>query len=129
MPITGKVLFVSRALDPVNKTITLHVQFSLPKNEEIHADMNLKAVITGVSTNKPLMALPSTTIYDDGDNKYIFVAMNPEANQVGMKKFRIEILNEDEGYTVIKSIQKLPENCWVADNNVLAIEAERKKYE
>jgi cobalt-zinc-cadmium efflux system membrane fusion protein len=128
-PITGKVLFVSRALDPENKTITLHVQFSLPKNEEIHADMNLKAVITGLSNNKPSMAIPSTTIYDDGDNKYIFVTMNPEANQVGMKKFRVEILNEDEGYTVIKSIQKLPENCWIADNNVLAVEAERKKYE
>lgn len=46
-----------------------------------------------------------------------------------MKKFRVEILNEDEGYTVIKSIQQLPENCWIADNNVLAVEAERKKYE
>lgn len=129
LPITGKVLFVSRALDPVNKTITLHVQFSLPKNQQIHADMNLKAVITGISNNKPLMALPSTTIYDDGDNKYIFVAMTPYANQVGMKKFRVEILNEDEGYTVIKSIQKLPENCYIADYNVLAVEAERKKYE
>jgi cobalt-zinc-cadmium efflux system membrane fusion protein len=128
-PIIGKVLFVSRALDPVNKTITLHVQFSVPKNEDIHADMNLKAVITGISNNNPLMAIPSTSIYDDGDNKYIFVTTDPSKNQVGMKKFRVEIVNEDEGYTVIRSIQKLPKNCWVADNNVLAVEAERKKYE
>jgi RND family efflux transporter MFP subunit len=128
-PLSGKVLFVSRALDPVNKTITLHVQFTQPNNKEIHADMNIKAVITGISNSKPLLAIPSTTIYDDGDNKYIFVTMDPTKNQVGMKKFRIEILNEDEGYAVIKSIQQLPENCWVADNNVLAIEAERKKNE
>jgi len=46
-----------------------------------------------------------------------------------MKKFRVEVLKEDEGYAVIKSIQKLPKDCWIADYNVLAIEAERKKNE
>lgn len=128
-PITGKVLFVSRALDPENKTITLHVQFNLPKNEDIHADMNLKAVITGLSNDKPMLAIPATTIYDDGDNKYIFVTTDPQKNEVAMKKFRVDIITEDEGYTVIESIQKLPESCYVADHNVLAIEAERKKNE
>jgi hypothetical protein len=46
-----------------------------------------------------------------------------------MKKFRIEVLKEDEDFVVVKSIQKLPEDCWIADHNVLAIEAERKKNE
>jgi len=128
-PVQGKVLFVSRALDPTNKTITLHVQFAQPHNEEIHADMNVKAVITGQAGNVAEMAIPTTTLYDDGEHKYVFVAMNPKSEKVQMKKFRVEVLKEDEGYAVIKSIQKLPKDCWVADYNVLAIEAERKKNE
>lgn len=128
-PVQGNVLFVSRALDPTNKTITLHVQFTKPKQEEIHADMNVKAVITGQSGSVPEMAIPGTTLYDDGEHKYIFVSTNPNTDKVAMKKFRVEIIKEDEGYVVIKSIQKLPNNCWIADYNVLAIEAERKKNE
>ncbi|MFN7312858.1 MAG: efflux RND transporter periplasmic adaptor subunit [Bacteroidota bacterium] len=128
-PVQGKVLFVSRALDPTNKTITLHVQFAQPQHEEIHADMNVKAVITGQAGSVAEMAIPATTLYDDGEHKYIFVAMNPKNEKVQMKKFRVEVLKEDEGYAVIKSIQKLPKDCWIADYNVLAIEAERKKNE
>jgi len=128
-PVQGNILFVSRALDPTNKTITLHVQFTKPKQEEIHADMNVKALITGQSGSVPEMAIPSTTLYDDGEHKYIFVSTNPNTEKVAMKKFRVEIIKEDEGYVVIKSIQKLPTNCWIADYNVLAIEAERKKNE
>jgi RND family efflux transporter MFP subunit len=128
-PVQGNVLFVSRALDPTNKTITLHVQFTKPKQGEIHADMNLKAIITGQSGSAPEMAIPSTTLYDDGDHKYIFVCTNPETEKVEMKKFRVEVLKEDDGFVVIKSIQKLPPDCWIADYNVLAIEAERKKNE
>jgi len=128
-PVQGNILFVSRALDPTNKTITLHVQFTKPKQEEIHADMNVKALITGQSGSVPEMAIPSTTLYDDGEHKYIFVSTNPNTEKVAMKKFRVEIIKEDEGDVVIKSIQKLPTNCWIADYNVLAIEAERKKNE
>ncbi len=128
-PIDGKVLFVSRALDPTNKTITLYVSFTKPKNIEIHADMNLKAVITGVASNTPMQAIPATSIYDDGDHEYIFATANTTSDQVAMKKFRVETVKEDDGFVVIKSVQKLPKDCWVADNNVLAIEAERKKNE
>lgn len=125
----GKILYVSRALNPENKTITLHVQFEKPKGEQIHADMNVKALITGLSLVESKMALPATAIYDDGNAKYIFVTTNANAEKVAMKKFRVEIITEDDDYVVIKSIQKLPENCMIADNNVLAVEAERKKNE
>jgi cobalt-zinc-cadmium efflux system membrane fusion protein len=128
-PIKGKVLYVSRALDPNNKTITLHVHFAQPQHKEIHADMNVKAVITGQAGNLPEMAIPATSLYDDGEHKYLFVANNPKSQVVQMKKFRIEVLKEDEDFVVVKSIQKLPEDCWIADHNVLAIEAERKKNE
>ena len=128
-PIDGKVMFISRALDATNKTITLYVSFTKPKNTDIHADMNLKAVITGVASNTPMQALPATSIYDDGEHQYIFATTNITSELVAMKKFRIETIKEDDGYVVIKSIQKLPKDCWVADNNVLAIEAERKKNE
>lgn len=128
-PVTGKVLYISRALDPENKTITLHVQFTKPKEENIHADMNVKAMITGLSEAKSSMSLPATTIYDDGQARYIFVTTTAEQSVVHMKRVRVEVLHEDDEYVVVKPFQKLPEGCLVADYNVLAVEAERKKNE
>jgi cobalt-zinc-cadmium resistance protein CzcA len=49
--------------------------------------------------------------------------------QVKMKKVRVEILKEDDDFLVIKPFNTLSENIWFADNNLLALEAERKKNE
>lgn len=128
-PVQGKILFVSRALDPVNKTITLHVQFAKPKGEQIHADMNVKALITGLSLTKSNRAVPGTAIYDDGTNRFIFITGDATKEQVELKKVRVEVIHEDDSFVVVNPILEIPANCWIADHNVLAIEAERKKNE
>jgi len=127
----GKVLYVSRALDEKNRSITLHVQFERPQTTEmILSDMNIKARLEANGSVPVTNTLPRTALYDDGDKKYIFVTTNARQPQVRMRRYRVEVEQSDDQYVQVRTLEQLPPGqVWVANNNVLAIESERKKNE
>lgn len=126
----GKIAYISRAIDAQNKAITLHVNFKRPNTKEpILADMNVKVKIVGVGTKTSENTLPKTAIFDDGDNKFIFCASGPTPEKIAFRKYRVEILREDEQYVQVKVLENIPSDVKIANKNVLALEAERKKNE
>jgi len=128
-PTTGKIVYISKSLDPENKTITLYAKVENKLGRTFMSDMNIKAIISSDMNGEEYNVIPSTAVYDDGEAKYVFVTEDTKSNLVKMKKIRVEILKEDDDFLVIKPFITLPENIWFADNNLLALEAERKKNE
>lgn len=128
-PVEGKILYVSRALDPTSKTITLHVSFPKPSKEVYLANMNIKATIQGVIEKKSNYTVPSTALYDNGDATYLFLTSDPKSNKVSLRKTRVEVEQTSDSFVSIRTETPLSQQLWIADNNVLSLEAERKKNE
>jgi membrane fusion protein, heavy metal efflux system len=127
--VEGKILYVSRALDPTSKTITLHVSFPKPSKEVYLANMNIKATIQGVIEKKSNYTVPSTALYDNGDATYLFLTNDPKSNNVSLIKTRVEVEQAGDSFVSIRTEKPLSQQLWIADNNVLSLEAERKKNE
>lgn len=129
-PVTGRVAYISRSLDAENRTITLHVNFKLPgAQRKLMSEMNVRAKIVGETERSSPNTLPRTAILTDGEASYIFATTNPGAERIPLRKFKVEIENEGEDYVQVDVIEKLPTTAKVANKNILALEAERKKNE
>lgn len=127
--VKGTVAYISRAVDDQNNAITLHVNFTRPKGELLAADMSVQARIVGTGEYVSKTALPRTAILDDGEGKFMFVTSRSTADTIPFRKQKIEITRQGDQYVEVRPLGKLPANIKIANNNVLALEAERKKGE
>lgn len=127
--VKGTVAYISRAVDDQNNAITLHVNFTRPKGELLAADMSVQARIVGTGEYVSKTALPRTAILDDGEGKFMFVTSQSTADTIPFRKQKIEITRQGDQYVEVRPLGKLPANIKIANNNVLALEAERKKGE
>ncbi|WP_266367371.1 efflux RND transporter periplasmic adaptor subunit [Tellurirhabdus rosea] len=129
-PVRGKVAYISRSLDAENRAITLHVTYERPKTSNLMlADMNVQARLIGVGTRTSQNTLPRTAILDDGEAKFIFLTSRWENDTIPLKKQKVEIVSQGESFVEVRPVGKVPAAVKVANNNVLALEAERKKLE
>ncbi len=128
--VQGKVASVARALDMENGAITLYVNFKRPQTKEtIFSDMNVRARVVGSTETKSSNTLPRTAILDDGEGLYIFATSQPNASKIPLRKTKVEIEREGDEYVQVKILEKMPSGMKVANKNILALEAERKKNE
>ncbi len=128
--VQGKVASVARALDTENGAITLYVNFKRPQTKEtIFSDMNVRARVVGSTDTKSSNTLPRTAILDDGEGLYIFATSQPNATKIPLRKTKVEIEREGDDYVQVKILEKMPSGMKVANKNILALEAERKKNE
>lgn len=128
--VQGTVASVSRSLDTENGAITLYVNFKRPKsNEIIFSEMNVRARIVGSTEKNSPNTLPRTAILNDGEANYIFGTSEPDAAKIPLRKLKVEVENEGEDYVQVKVLEKVPAGIKVANKNILALEAERKKNE
>lgn len=128
--VQGTVANVSRSLDTENGAITLYVNFKRPKTKEIiFSEMNVRARIVGATEKNSPNTLPKTAILNDGEANYIFGTSEPNAAKIPLRKLKVEVENEGEDYVQVKVLEKVPAGIKVANKNILALEAERKKSE
>lgn len=127
--VKGTVAYISRAVDDENNAITLHVNFARPKGEMLAADMSVQARIVGTGEYVSKTAVPRTAILDDGEGKFMFVTSRSTADTIPFRKQKVEITRQGDQYVEVKPLGKLPADIKIANNNVLALEAERKKGE
>lgn len=129
-PVVGKVQYISQSLDAENRTLTLHVNFKLPGNRRmLLSEMAVRAKIVGVTERSSPGTLPRTAILNDGEASYIFATTQPNAERIPLRKFKVQIQNQGEDFVQVDVLEKLPMNAKVANKNILALEAERKKNE
>jgi len=127
--VKGTVAYISRAVDDENNAITLHVNFARPKGELLAADMSVQARIVGTGEYVSKTAVPRTAILDDGEGKFMFVTNRSTADTIPFRKQKVEITRQGDQYVEVKPLGKLPADIKIANNNVLALEAARKKGE
>jgi membrane fusion protein, heavy metal efflux system len=70
--ITGKVEFIGRELDPIQKTILLHVTFEPPTGKMVLPEMQVIATIQ--TQNATGWAVPETAIVQENDKFFVFKA-------------------------------------------------------
>ncbi len=73
--------------------------------------------------------MPSTALYDNGNETYLFLTNDPKSNNVSLRKTRVEVEQAGDSFVSIRTEKPLSQQLWIADNNVLSLEAERKKNE
>jgi membrane fusion protein, heavy metal efflux system len=126
--VQGRIAYISRSLDNENRAITLHVNFQRPRTAVL-ADMNVQARLVGSGQRVSANTLPRTAILDDGEAHFVFVTSQPAADTIPFRKQKVEILQTGEAFVEVRPVGQLPPNVRFANNNVLALEAERKKKE
>ncbi|GAB1448045.1 hypothetical protein MASR2M44_10500 [Bacteroidota bacterium] len=129
LELQGKVSYINRALDPETKTITLHVNFEKRPLSEIHADMTIRAEIKGKTEAGNGWCVPLSTLFDDGSKTFLFVSNSISDSLVHMKRIQVKVQRRDEDYAMLEQHSSFKLDWEIADNNVLSLEAERKKNE
>lgn len=128
--VKGRIAYIARSVNDENRAITLHVNFARPKGELLAADMNVQARIIGIGERTSDQTLPRTALLDDGDGKFIFVTDRATTDTIPFRKQKVEITNQGDQFVEVRPVGKLPTSgLKVANKNVLALEAERKKNE
>jgi membrane fusion protein, heavy metal efflux system len=129
-PVKGTVKYISRSIDNENGAITLHVVFERPKNSPmLLADMTVQARLVGSGKRESKNTLPRTAILDDGTDKYVFATSENKGDTMTFHRVKVELLSQGEKYVEVRPVDNLTSAMKIANNNVLAIEAERKKNE
>ncbi len=70
--VMGKIEFIGREIDPVQKTILLHVTFEPPKGKMVLTEMQVIATIQ--TQNAMGWAVPETAIVQENDKFFVFKA-------------------------------------------------------
>jgi membrane fusion protein, heavy metal efflux system len=127
-PVRGRVAYISRSLDTDNRAITVHVNFQRPR-ATVLADMNVQARLVGSGQRVSSNTLPRTAILDDGEAHFVFVTNQPATDTVSFRRQKVEVIQTGESFVEVRPVGQLPTGARFASNNVLALEAERKKNE
>jgi RND family efflux transporter MFP subunit len=129
-PVKGTVKYISRSIDNENGAITLHVVFERPKNSPmLLADMTVQARLVGSGKRESKNTLPRTAILDDGTDKFVFATNEAKGDTMTFHRVKVELLSQGEKYVEVRPVDNLTSSMKIANNNVLALEAERKKNE
>jgi RND family efflux transporter MFP subunit len=129
-PVKGTVKYISRSIDNENGAITLHVVFGRPKNSPmLLADMTVQARLVGSGKRESKNTLPRTAILDDGTDKYVFATNGATGDTMTFHRVKVELLSQGEKFVEVRPVDNLTASMKIANNNILAIEAERKKNE
>ncbi|MEY4934478.1 MAG: hypothetical protein RIS64_837 [Bacteroidota bacterium] len=70
--VTGKIEFIGREMDPIQKTILLHVTFEPPKGKMVLPEMQVIAMIQ--TQNTVGWAVPETAIVQENNQFFVFKA-------------------------------------------------------
>jgi membrane fusion protein, heavy metal efflux system len=70
--VTGKIEFMGREIDPIQKTILLHVTFDPPKGKMVLPEMQVIATIQ--TQNRTGWAVPEAAIVQENDKFFVFKA-------------------------------------------------------
>lgn len=84
-----KVEYISRDLDPVTKTYSLHIPLAAAKQNNYLPGMPVVAEIK-TQGGIPVTALPESALITDGQKVYCFVVDNPGPDKVNFQKLEFE---------------------------------------
>jgi len=121
----GEVEFISRGIDPVKRSIIVHVVFDPPKGLVL-PDMTVKA--TFIDKGSEQLAVPVSAIMHEDNESYIFTSRN-EGDKIVFRKVHVTVGANDGNFSAINLVDSLKSNEQIVHAGTLVIQGEMKKGE
>jgi membrane fusion protein, heavy metal efflux system len=125
--VKGTVQNIARSIDPETKAIEVHVKFSPPKGALVLPGMSVRAIVLNKAQEVTAHAVPLSAVLQEEDNFYIFGTEQQDGDKMRIKKYKVNLGNKDENFTEVVFPNQMPENLVIAQNNVAALEMQRKQ--
>jgi RND family efflux transporter MFP subunit len=129
--LSGKVIHIERMIDTETKATSIHVQFNTSGKENlVFPGMSVRAVLKDASRNEMAYTVPAAALLQDDDFFYVYTTENPNNKNIQLKKHKVKVGKRNEKIAEIVFLNPvLEKNLYIAQNNVMIIEAERKKQQ
>jgi membrane fusion protein, heavy metal efflux system len=132
--LTGKVFNMEHSFDPTTRSVAAHVRFFVPKDIQnlVAVNMKVQAILSHSDGGEELdFSVPQSALLEEEGLFYIYATEdNPEtAQELVFTKYKVQLKDKDEksAEIVLQGSPKVLSSLFIADNNVLMLEAERKK--
>lgn len=126
--VKGKVQNIARSIDPETKAIEVHVTFNPPKGALVLPGMSVRAIVLNKKAQDiTAHAVPLAAVWQEEDNYFVFGTESPSGGKMRIKKYKVNLGDKDENFTEIIFPNTMPENLIIAQNNVAALEMQRKQ--
>ncbi|MCS7018618.1 MAG: efflux RND transporter periplasmic adaptor subunit [Cytophagales bacterium] len=127
--VMGKVISISRAIDPETRAIKAFVQFAARKGDLILPGMNVRAVVLNKEGNQRAITVPLSSLMKEDDQTYVFAGENRPNSQGKLKivKYKVEVGNTNDTLAEIIFPNGTPPNILVAKTNVMVLETQRRQ--
>lgn len=127
--VRGIIYNIDKVIDERTKSVSAHVRFMPPENTLILPDMNIKARILNKHDNDKALIVPLNCILEEEDLHYVFITDSSasEDGRLSLKKCKVILGDKNDKFTEIRFLNPVGDKIYVAQNNIIAIESERKK--
>jgi RND family efflux transporter MFP subunit len=126
--VVGRVQSISRSIDPETKAIEVHVTFNPPDNALVLPGMSVRAIVLNKDEDVTAHAVPLAAVLQEEDNYYVFGTDSEiGSGKLRIKKYKVNLGDKDESFTEIVFPNEVPTNLSIAQNNVAALEMQRKQ--
>lgn len=123
--VKGKVEFIARGIDPIKRSIIVHVVFDPPKGLVL-PDMTVKATFKTEANAQ--LTVPSSALMQEENEHFIFVSRT-ENNTAYFRKVSVRIGVKEGEYTVIIPAENIGSDDMIAETGTLLLDGEMKKGE
>jgi RND family efflux transporter MFP subunit len=127
--VKGTVLHLSRAFDPISKSVTAHVQFRAPDGFVILPDMSIRCILAKRESGAAQFTVPRSAILQEEDHAFVYLSF-PQQNTGDsylLQKYRVALGNQNEKEIQIAFANPPAGEFQLVVNNVAIVENERKK--
>lgn len=126
--VKGTVKSISRSIDPETKAIEVHVTFSAPKGALVLPGMSVRAIVLNKDKDVTAHAVPLSAVLQEEDNYFVFGTESTiGSGKLNIKKYKVNLGNKDENYTEVIFPNEVSDKLTIAQNNVAALEMQRKQ--
>jgi RND family efflux transporter MFP subunit len=126
--VIGKVQSISRSIDPETKAIEVHVTFNPPQGALVLPGMSVRAIVLSKDEDVEAHAVPLSSVLQEEDSYYVFGTESQiGSGKLQIRKYKVNLGDKDENFTEIIFPNGAPANLSVAQNNVAALEMQRKQ--
>jgi hypothetical protein len=90
--------------------------------------MSVRAIVLNKDSDVTAHAVPLAAVLQEEDNYFVF-GTDSEAgsDKLRIKKYKVNLGDKDENFTEIVFPNAIPANLTIAQNNVAALEMQRKQ--
>ena len=119
----GEVSVIGKEFNSQSKTVRVHGHLEGEKPMFLKdLFINAKIWLNDVTTQ----AIPEKSVIKDGDNTFVYVANNSNANEIEFKTIRVIAGATSNGYTAVKVLEEIPKGMKIVTKGAYYVYAQSK---